>query len=365
MLYSETMTEKEALIALAVFVPFGPARIKLFLEYFGSARETWKAETIRFKEIGVSDKLVSEFSEFRNHFDFSSYFAKLSKIGVSVATVTDKNYPEKLKQTDDAPIVLYIKGELKNVDELSIAIVGSRKVTSYGREVAEKISSELAAAGVTIISGLALGVDGVAHRAALEVGGRTIAILGNGLDQIYPPSHRELAQKITEHGALISEYPLGHSALPMNFPYRNRIISGMSLGVVVIEGTEKSGTLLTASHAARQGREVFAVPGPITSPNAAAPNLLIKQGAKVVTNVNDILEELDIKHQTSSIKHRELLPETEEERLIFQLIEIEPLHVDEIIRRVELDGGLVLSTLTTMELKGIVKNIGGNVYKKA
>ncbi|MBI2405769.1 DNA-protecting protein DprA [Candidatus Microgenomates bacterium] len=356
------MTEREALIALCAFVPFGPARIKLFLEYFGSARETWKAETRRFKEIGVSDKLVSEFSEWRRHFDFSSYFAKLVKFGVSVATVTDKNYPERLRQTDDAPIVLYIKGELKNVD-VSVAIVGSRKITSYGREVAEKISSELAAAGVTIISGLALGVDGVAHRAALEVGGRTIAILGNGLDQIYPPSHRELAQKVTKHGALVSEYPLGHSALPMNFPYRNRIISGMSLGVVVIEGTEKSGTLLTASHAARQGREVFAVPGPITSPNAAAPNLLIKQGAKVVTGVEDILEELDLGHRAKGIMNREILPETEEEKLIFQLIENEPLHIDEIVRRVRFDAGIVLSTLTTMELKGMVKDIGGNIYQ--
>lgn len=358
------MTEREALISLTSFVPFGPARIKLFWEYFGSAKKTWNASEKVLREIGVSEKLVGEFSQFRQDFNPNKYFNQLKGLGINTIAINDKNYPQKLREISDAPIVLYIKGEIKPEDEVAVAIVGSRKVTGYGKEMARKFASELASAGVTVISGLALGVDGVAHEAVLEIGGRTLAVLGSGLDKIYPPTHQGLARRVSQSGALVSEYPLGHEALPFNFPYRNRIISGMSLGVLVIEGTEKSGTLLTASHAAAQGREVFAVPGPVTSPNSGAPNLLIRQGAKLVTKTEDILEELKLGLRVKSLGNRMILPETEEEKLIFQLIEKEHLHVDEIIRRVEMDGGLVLSTLTTMELKGMVKNFGGGIYGK-
>lgn len=358
------MTEKEALIALSSFVPFGSARIGLFREYFGSARAAWSAPVKKFAEIGLSEKLVFEFRNFRDKFDVDSYFARLKKYGVQVLVAADREYPNRLAEISDPPVVLYLKGELLKEDSVCVAIVGSRKVTSYGRNVAERLSSGLADAGVTVVSGLALGVDGIAHKATLEGGGRTVAVIGSGLDDIYPPAHRWLAQKIIKSGAVISEYPLSYPALPINFPHRNRIISGMSLGVVVIEGTDKSGTLLTAAHAASQGRDVFAVPGPITSPTSAAPNLLIKQGAKMVTDVRDILEELDIRRRTQGVAHREIFPESDEESIILGILENEPLHIDDVVRRSEKEPGFVISTLTTMELKGLVKALGGGMYER-
>lgn len=357
------MTEKEALVALSAFVPFGPVRIKLLREYFGSYRKVWGATPDKLGELGLGQNLVGEFLEFRESFDFYSYFAQVSKFGLKVITPDDKSYPKLLKEIDNSPIIIYVKGELKPADEVAIAIVGSRRVTSYGKEIASKISSELASSGVTIVSGLALGVDAVAHEAALDVGGRTLAVLGNGLDSVYPSTHRALAQNIVKNGALISEYPLGYPALPHNFPQRNRIVSGLSLGVVVIEGTEKSGTLLTASHAAQQGREVFAVPGPVTSPNSGAPHILLRQGAKLVTSARDILEELDLEHRTKNIEHREILPESKEEMEILKLLELEGLDIDSIVRISGIETPVVLATLTSMELKGIVRNSGG-VYSK-
>ncbi len=362
MLYSLIMKEREALISLAAFVPFGPVRIKLLIEYFGSATKAYSVSSKKLREIGLGEKLVSEFDKHRRSFKYEEYAAKLDKYSIRVITQKDDQYPKLLLEIENAPTVLYVRGELKQADSVAIAVVGSRKVTSYGKEVAYKIASELAASGITVVSGLALGVDSIAHQAALDVGGRTIAVLGNGLDTVYPPTHRVLAQKIVKNGALISEYPLGYPAMPYNFPQRNRIVSGISLGVVVIEGTEKSGTLLTASHAAAQGREVFAVPGPITSPNAGAPNILLRNGAKLVTSAKDILEELDLGTRHLAIGNREILPETKEEIELFAILEIEPLHVDEITRRLGKDTGVVLSTITTMELKGMIKNIGNGVY---
>ena len=356
------MNEKEALVSLCAFVPFGPARIKLLREYFGGARKVWGASAKQLEEIGLSDKLISEFIAFRDKFDVKSYFIRIEKLGVKIIINDDKNYPERLKNIDYPPTLIYVKGEILPRDQISIAIVGSRKITSYGRQVTEKIAGELASSGVTIVSGLAIGVDGVAHRSALDVGGRTIAVVGSGIDNIYPPSHKNLAQDIANSGCIISEYPLSYPALPVNFPHRNRIISGLSLGVVVIEGTQKSGTLLTAAHAAAQGREVFAVPGPITSPNSSAPHILIKQGAKLVTGVSDILEELDIKTRAKTADLPSL-PQTFEEKAILNLLEHGPLHIDQILRSVEFDLGKVMATLTTMELRGIVKNVGG-IYTK-
>lgn len=357
------MKEREALISLAAFVPFGPVRIKLLHEYFGSYKKVWDTKPAKLRELGLSEKLVGEFVQFKKDFEFSVYSKKLEKFGIIALTQGDKNYPERLREIDGAPTVLYVRGELKPVDSVSIAIVGSRKITSYGREIAYKIATDLADAGVTIISGLALGIDGVAHQAAVDASSRTLAVLGNGLDTIYPPTHRELARAILKNGALISEYPLGYPALPHNFPQRNRIVSGMSLGVVVIEGTEKSGTLLTASHAASQGREVFAVPGPITSPNSGAPNILLRNGAKLVTSAKDILDELDLRRRAKGIEHREILPADKNEERILAIIELEGLDIDTIVRISGMPTSVILSTLTSMELKGIVKNTGG-IYIK-
>ena len=288
------MTESQYLTAVYAFNYFGPARIKLLLSYFGKAANVWKAKAHELTEIGLPGAKVCAFNDFRKSFDIEKYFSRLSDLNIRVVTVFDRDYPQNLKGLDGAPTVIYFKGNLDCLKANSVAIVGSRKMTPYGREVTEKFSGELAGFGVTIISGLARGVDTCAHKAALAAGGKTVAVLGNGLDSIYPPENSELAQEIIKRkGAVISELPLGYPILPLNFVTRNRIISGLSSLVVVIEGAEKSGTLITASHAAEQGKTVFAVPGQITSPLSAAPFFLLKNGAIMAESTQDILDELN------------------------------------------------------------------------
>lgn len=358
------MNETEALVAISSFVPFGPARIKLLLSYFGGARETWKAETSALRQIGLGEERVAGFINYRRTFNPSKYFNRLNKLKINTVTFKDKNYPVNLGQLEDSPVVLYIKGKLKPVDEVSVAIVGSRKMTSYGKEVAVKFAAGLATFGVTIVSGLARGIDTQAHQAALSSGGRTIAVIGCGLDSLYPPENFRLAKEITRAGALVSEYPLGYPAKPINFAARNRIISGLSRAVIVVEGAQKSGTLLTASHAAQQGRTVFAIPGQITSPLSAAPLFLIKNGAKMATDVRDIVEELNLQVAVNREEIAKVLPSGKGEALILAILENESLHLDELARISSLEVSEVSARLTMMELKGMVKNMGGGVYKK-
>jgi len=290
------MTESQYLAAVYAFNYFGPARVKLLLSYFGKAGNIWKAQADKLIEIGLPGAKVCAFNDFRKSFDIKKYFSRLSNLKIGVVTILDKDYPRNLKDLDGAPSVIYFKGSLDCLKANSVAIVGSRKMTSYGREVTERFSGELAGFGVTIISGLARGVDTCAHRAALAAGGKTVAVLGNGLDSVYPPENSGLAQEIIKKkGATISEFPLGYPILPANFVTRNRIISGLSSLVVVIEGAEKSGTLITASHAAEQGKTVFAVPGQITSPLSAAPLFLLKNGAMMANSTKDILDELNMR----------------------------------------------------------------------
>jgi DNA processing protein len=289
------MTESQYLTATYAFGYFGPARIKLLLSFFKAAKRIWLAKTDELSETGIPTQKVVEFETFRKGFDIEKYFKRLKNLKIGVVTMFDLEYPQKLKDLEGAPYVLYFKGVLKNSDVNSVAIVGSRKMTLYGQEISQKFSKELAGSGLAIISGLAKGIDTVAHTGALSVGGRTVAVLGHGLDIIYPSENTELAEKIVKSGgALISEYPLGTPPLPANFVARNRIVSGISSAVLVIEGAEKSGTLVTASHAADQGKTVFAVPGPITSQLSWAPHFLIKNGARIVTSTVDILEELNL-----------------------------------------------------------------------
>jgi DNA processing protein len=262
-------------------------------------------------------------------------------------------------------VVLYYKGTLKGLKNNSVAIVGTRKMTSYGREVTEKFSSELASFGVTIISGLARGIDTMAHKACISSGGTTIAVLGSGLDNIYPPENKNLANEIVQKGgSLISEYPLGYAALPANFVIRNRIISGLSSCVLVIEGAEKSGTLLTASHAGEQGKTVFAVPGQITSPLSKAPLYLLKNGARIATETKDILDELDMEIKVDKEKMRKISPDIPEEVEIIKFLENEPLFLDELVRISGEKTSEISARLTIMEMKGLVRNMGGGKYKR-
>ncbi len=287
------MKDRDYLTAVYAFNYFGPARVKLLLSYFKTAKKIWFSKTQELIEVGLPKGKVNDFEKFRKNFDLVNYFKKLKKLGIAVVTIFDTEYPKNLKDIEGAPIVLYFKGKLKARDKNLVAIVGSRKMTSYGKLVTERFSSELVGYGVTIVSGLARGIDTAAHEATIKAGGRTIAVLGSGLDRVYPPENLDLALRIVKsRGALISEYPLGYPPLPENFPARNRIVSGISEVVLVIEGEQKSGTLLTASHAAEQGKTVLAVPGQITSPMSGAPHFLIKNGAKIAENTKDILDEL-------------------------------------------------------------------------
>ncbi len=266
---------------------------------------------------------------------------------------------------EDGPVILYYKGSLTALRKTSVAIVGTRKMTYYGREVTEKFASELSSFGITIISGLARGVDTAAHKASISAGGTTVAVLGNGLDSVYPLENKTLADTIVEKGGtLISEFPLGYPALPVNFAIRNRIVSGLSDAVVVIEGAEKSGTLLTASHAAEQGKTVFAVPGQIFSPLSKAPFFLIKNGAKMVTEVKDVLEELDLSVRVDKEKVEKLIPKSAEEAKIIKYLEDEPLFLDELVRITGSQTSEISARLTIMEMKGLVKNLGGGKYRK-
>ncbi len=316
-------------------------------------------------ETGLSQRKVTEFVDYRNNFDVEEYFGKLKKLKIGTVTILDTDFPGNLKSLEGAPCVLYFKGKLKVSDVNSVAIVGSRKMTTYGREVAEKFSSELANFGVTIISGLARGIDTAAHKGALSNGGRTIAVLGCGLDNVYPPQNTALAEEIVKKGgAIISEYPLGYPALPENFVNRNRIVSGLSSAVIVIEGAEKSGTLLTAAHAAEQGKTVFGVPGSIFSPTSFAPHFLLKNGAKPATSVRDILEELDLQVKVDTEKIERVIPTTDKESKLLSILEAEPLHLDELVRISGCKTPEMSARLTIMEMKGLVRSLGKGMYRK-
>jgi len=361
--------EKKYWIAFSVFPGVGPVRFKLLLNYFGSAKAAWNASIETLKKIKLGEKLTDQFDHFRKTFDINDYLEQLASLQVSVLTLIDPKYPKLLKQIPDAPFVLYIKGkkgkEPLNLDR-TIGVVGTRKITRYGEEVTRTLTEGLVSYGFTIVSGLAYGVDAMAHQTALDCGGNTIAVLGCGIDIIAPPSNARLYRDIATggHGAVVSEMPLGLRPNKGLFPARNRIIAGLSLGVVVTEGADDSGALITARNAAEQGREVFAVPGPITSPYSRGPAKLLKNGAKLVENVEDILEELNLSNlnhgSNSTRKHP--TGETEEEQKILACLSDRRVHIDEIVRETHLTMSEVAATLTVLEVGGIVKDYGGKEY---
>jgi len=349
-------------IALAAAPGIGPVRFKLLLSHFKTAEAVWKAPE-KILEKALTPSVFKQFIEFRKRFDIERYLDKISKLNIKVITLPDESYPKLLKEIPDPPPVLYAKGELPT-ETRSIAVVGTRKMTSYGREVTEILVRDLVAAGFTIISGLARGVDSYSHRVTIGNGGQTIAVLGGGVDVIYPPENAALAVEIADgYGAVISEFPVGMQSIPGNFPARNRIISGLSLGVLVTEAGEDSGSLITAGCAGEQGREVFAVPGPIYSSYSKGPAELIKQGAKLVMNVGDILEELNISDQGSVIgDQQEIKGDSEEEQVILDLLRNGPVHIDEIARASKLPAAKVGSLLSLMEIKGKIKPLGSGTY---
>ncbi|MFA5050639.1 MAG: DNA-processing protein DprA [Patescibacteria group bacterium] len=275
----------------------------------------------------------------------------------------DKNYPKLLKEIYDPPQNLYAVGEIKAEENYPLAIVGTRKVSSYGKQITVSLTKDLVKAGLTIVSGLALGVDGLAHQTTLDNGGRTIAVLGSSPDIIYPPLHRTLAKNIIKNnGAIVSEYPPTTSPTRWTFPARNRIIAGLSLGTLVIEAPEKSGALITAHSALDQGREVFAVPGSIYNPNSAGCNQLIKMGAKAVTKAEDILDAFNLELSEKISETPE--PTLPEEKILWKFLSHEPVHIDQLIKSSKFSTSQAIAVLTLMEINGKVKNLGGGNYVK-
>jgi DNA processing protein len=340
----------------------GPMKVRALLDYFGDLATAWKADAAALREAGLDRRALSSLLKSRAELNLDTQLARLAKQDVQVLTWDDADYPPRLLQIPDPPPVLYVRGQLMAEDQWALAVVGTRRASSYGRTVTQRLATDLAVNHVTVVSGLARGIDAEAHRAALQVGGRTIAVLGCGLDLIYPPEHRRLAREIVENGALVSEYPLGTRPEASNFPPRNRIISGLSLGVLVVEAGIKSGALITADYAADQGRDVFAVPGNLFVRSSAGTNRLIQDGAKLVTGAEDILEELNLMMVIEQAEVRAVVPETETEAQLIQYLSLEPVHVDEISRRVGLPIADVTSNLALMELKGMVRQVGGMNY---
>ncbi len=276
--------------------------------------------------------------------------------------ITSTHYPERLRQIHEPPAMLYMRGDMLPQDDIAIAIVGSRKCTQYGKQVSYDLAFSLAKAGVTIVSGMALGIDGEAHRGALDAGGRTIAVLGTGIDEksIYPHTHLSLAQRILKNGVVMSEFEPGTPGLPHHFPQRNRIISGLSLGVVVVEGSEKSGSLITANFALEQGKDVFAVPGPIFAQTSIGTNKLIQQGAKLILNAQDVLDELGLEQQPIQLKVDEQL--SKEYMLILSAITQEAISANDLIVKTQLPSSFVLEALTMLELQNKIQRLDAHTY---
>lgn len=356
------------LLALHSINGLGPIRLKNLLDYFKDPKNIWEASNKEIITRGIPQSVVNNLTDTRKILNPEKFLEDVQKSGIKWLTIFDDNYPKLLKEIYDPPIILYYFGDILASDNKAIAIVGTRKMTGYGQAITEKFATELSQAGLTIVSGLARGVDSTAHRATLESSGRTLAILGGGLKRIFPPENIALAKRIADgFGAVISEFSPDEPSLPGNFPARNRIISGLSLATLVTEAAEDSGSLITAKSALEQGREVFAIPGPITSELSKGPSSLIKQGARLVTDPVEILEELGLDRHMK-IKRQKTgngdikLSETEEK--IINVLENESQHVDEICRNLDLSAANVSASLIKMEIQGLIKNLGGGNYTK-
>ncbi len=365
-----TLDELAHWVAFSRFPGVGPVRFKLLLDFFDNdVAAAWNADSKRLVEAGLDQKTIDKLIAQRSKITPQHELEILEKKRIRVITWKDANYPPLLRRIEYAPPVLYVYGAFTEDDRhFTLGIVGTRKMSTYGRQVTERFSTELAQGKITVVSGLAVGVDTVAHTAALDAGGRTLAVLGCGLDTIYPPGNYNLAKRIVEsgQGALLSTFPLGVRPDAGNFPARNHIISGLSLGVLVTEAPPTSGALITANSALNQGREVFAVPGGIFSTTSAGVNKLIQDGAHPVTSTRDILECLNIHVIPQNEETREqlktLAPDNAEERALLKFLSLEGCHIDELTRQSELEANTVAATLVMMELKGMVKHIGGMHY---
>jgi DNA processing protein len=350
------------LISFTRIAGIGRVKISQLRSYFGTLEDAWKATSGELSKAGIDSKTVTSITNSRSKIHPEAEIEILDKFKVTVIESDSPSFPARLKEIYDCPPLIYVRGNLLPEDECCLAVVGTRRASIYGRQVTEELVADLVRNNITIVSGLAKGIDSIAHRTALDVQGRTIAVFASGLDIAYPAENAKLAREIMENGALISEYPLGIKPKADNFPRRNRILSGLSLGVLVIEAGERSGALITADLALSQNREVFAVPGSIFSPVSKGTNKLLQQGAKLVQSNIDVLEELNLAMVAQQLEMKDLLPMDSTESLLLKNISAEPIHINEICRQSGLTSAIVNSTLTMMELKGLIKQIGGMNY---
>lgn len=359
------LPEKAYWVALGKVAGIGTMRFGMLLKAFGSAQAAWSASILQLQEAGLDRRSLENLLSARRNLDPAQEWQQLLHSGVGVVTLQDEDYPGNLRQVDDPPPVLYVRGTLCASDEIAVALVGTRRATSYGREVTHNLAGDLARNGVTVVSGLALGIDTIAHQAALENGGRTLAVLGSGVDQIYPPQNRQLAEAIVRQGALISDYPLGTRPTANNFPPRNRIISGLSRNVVIVEAGQQSGALITAQFAAEQGRDLFAVPGSILHPGSAGCNELIRDGAIPLLSAGDLLLQLNLNQAIEHHEVRRTVPADPMENRLLELLSRQPTHIDELVRQSTLAAPQVSGLLAMLELKGLVRQVGAMNYVKA
>lgn len=340
----------------------GAARTRLLLDRFGDLSSAWNATGEQMREAGLSPKITQAFLDVRKNIDLDRELDHILRSEIRILTIEDNEYPKRLLSIEFPPPVIFVKGKIVETDEYAVAVVGTRHVSSYGSQVAGELGRFLAQNHICVISGLARGVDAVAHRAVLEGGGRTIAVLGSGVDVVYPPEHRELAARIIENGALISDYYPGTPPEGVNFPPRNRIISGLSLATVIVEAGERSGALITAEFAASQGREVFAVPGSIYAPRSKGANRLIRDGALPLLNFSDLLEVLNLSQVEEFRYAKQVLPENDIELLLMKTLQNEPMHIDEIKATLGLPMEKISAALVMMKLKGLVKETENLTY---
>ncbi|MFK5923570.1 MAG: DNA-processing protein DprA [Verrucomicrobiota bacterium] len=374
------MTSTDAYLALTLLPGIGPIRVQRLLKRFKQPQDILTASARDLTSVsGFGSEMANLITHWQDHIDLAEEHRRIADHGIDLITLDSEDYPPSLREIHDPPFLLFVKGKLLETDRHAVAVVGARRCTHYGTEAARKISFQLAYSGLTIISGLARGIDTAAHEAALAAKGRTIAVLGSGIGNIYPPENAALAEKIAQSGAVISEFPVLYVPDKQSFPLRNRIVSGMSFGILVAEAPARSGSLITANQALDQGRNVYAVPGPIDRPTSVGCNRLIQQGATLVTDANDILEEREMlfpvennagnastgslfSDETESHSLTAKLDDTE--KTVYEALESSETQIDIITQRTKLPSATVSATLLRLEMKRLVKQLPGKQFVK-
>ncbi|MGE5197420.1 MAG: DNA-processing protein DprA [Deltaproteobacteria bacterium] len=360
------MTRLEALVGLNKVADIGSIRLKKLLAYFGTPQDIFDAGQDRLMNVaGIGETIARKISSFKEE-ESREEIGSAKKCGVRIMTLDDAQYPVNLRNIPDPPIVLYVKGELKEEDRLAVGIVGSRRASFYGLSNAHKFAADLAVKGFTIISGMARGIDTYAHKGALSAGGRTIAVMGSGFNRLYPPENRELGEEIAGCGALVSEFAMDTEPFKQNFPRRNRVISGLSLGILVAEASRNSGALITADFALEQGRDVFALPGKLGSLNSWGTNGLIKEGASLVSCADEIIEEFGLEIDTGlsvrKIKSRAVGDLPEEEAVLYGSVSDSPACLDEILEKTNFTGSRAAELILKLQIKKLIKELPGKQF---